>query len=397
MNPIYCEDNFTGEVPVTVIHRARWVVVDPWTVTPNGYVHVENGVIISIGQGKPPATAPIRDHGDGILFPALINAHTHLELCALKGQITTHQGFGHWVRELIEKRAMLDDTTLIAGAESGISEILAAGCGAVGEISSLGLTRDCLLNSGLAGVWFREYLGAGASITDDRKKNSANIMISLAGHAPHTTSPTLLAGIKQRTRSLRMPFSIHVAESNEEMTFMTTGEGPWKTFLLSRGIDPASWGLPTNSPVRHLHSIGILDGQTILVHALHTDAIDLKLIQSSGAHICLCPRSNLALHNRLPDLAGMIRSDIPLCLGTDSLASVGSLNLFDEMACICEHFPEVSPEIIFKMATLGGAGALGLHERMGSLTPGMDAHIGYIDISVSKSSEVLASLVHFHE
>jgi cytosine/adenosine deaminase-related metal-dependent hydrolase len=397
VNSILCEENCSGVAPQALIHRAGWVVIDPWTVYSNGYIQVENGIIHSIGTGIPAGRCSLHDHGSGVLFPAMINAHTHLELCALKGQLPTHLGFGHWVKELIKKRAMLDDTTLIAAAEAGISEIRASGCGAVGEISSLGLTRDCLLNSGLAGVWFREYLGADLSIPDDRVNNSGHIALSLAGHAPHTTSPTLLSRIKRLTRSWNTPFAIHVAESDEEMAFLTTAEGPWKAFLLTRGIDPASWGLPVKSPIRHLHNIGLLDDQTILVHALHTDSTDRELIKASGAHVCLCPRSNLALHGRLPDITGMLQNDIPLCLGTDSLANVSSLSLFDEMACLCEHFPTVSPERIFQMATLGGAAALGLSNRMGSLTPGKDARMGYLDISASTSSEVMASLVHFSE
>jgi cytosine/adenosine deaminase-related metal-dependent hydrolase len=67
------------------------------------------------------------------------------------------------------------------------------------------------------------------------------------------------------------------------------------------------------------------------------------------------------------------------------------------MSCLCEHFPEVSPERIFQMATLGGAAALGLSGRMGSLTPGKEARMAYLDLSASKSSEVAASLVHFSE
>ena len=176
--------------------------------------------------------------------------------------------------------------------------MLASGCGAVGEISSLGLTLEPVRKSGLAGVWFREFLGDHVSITEKWESRSGDLQTSLAGHAPHTTSPKVLVEIKNRTRGQNAPFSIHLAESDEEMSFLTTAQGPWKDFLLSRGIDTASWGLPVESAVRHLHAIGILDNRTILVHVLHADQADLECIHESGAHVCLCPRSNAALHGK---------------------------------------------------------------------------------------------------
>lgn len=378
-----------------IIHRAGWVIVDPWTIYPNGYVRVEDGSIQEIGQGTPAGGDEVKDYGKGVIFPALVNAHAHLELCALKDRIITHKGFGFWVKDLIEKRALLDHDTLREASEIGIREMLASGCGAVGEISSLGLTLEPVRKSGLAGVWFRESLGDHVSNTEKWESRSSDLQISLSGHAPHTTSPEVLVKIKNRTRERNAPFSIHLAESDEEMSFLTTAQGPWKDFLLSRGIDPESWGLPVESPVRHLHAIGILDNQTILVHMLQTDQTDLNIIHESGAHVCLCPRSNHALHGRLPNLDGMIQAGLKLCLGTDSLASVSSLSMLDEMAFVSKSFPMAAPERIFDMATLGGAAALGLDDRMGTLVPGKQARLAYLDIQATKASEVLEALVNF--
>jgi len=381
----------------SVIHRAGWVVIDPWTIYPNGYVRVEDGSIQEIGQGAPACGDEVRDYGNGVIFPTLVNAHTHLELCALKSRIATHKGFVFWVRDLIEKRALLDPKALLEASEIGIREILASGSGAVGEISSLGLTLESVRKSGLAGVWFRESLGDRVSNPEKWESRPGDLQTSLAGHAPHTTSPEVLMDIKDRARGQNAPFSIHLAESDEEMSFLTTAQGPWKDFLLSRGIDAQSWGLPVESPVRHLHAIGILDNRTILVHVLHADQTDMDTIHESGAHVCLCPRSNFALHRRLPDLDKMLETGVNLCLGTDSLASVNSLSMFDEMAFVSKSFPLAAPERIFQMATLGGAAALGLKNRMGTLFPGKQARLAYVDIQASKTSQVVEALVNFSE
>jgi aminodeoxyfutalosine deaminase len=389
-----------GLLPVagrSIVFKAGWVIADAETIYPNGYVRVENGIIMEVGSGKPSGGLTVRDLGSGALFPAFVNAHTHLELCALKGCLKTDKGFGFWIKELIQKREQLSSRALTDAAVLGIRELTASGCGVVGEISSLGLTRDVLADSALSGIWFRECLGEKLTEVDIGEHESKDLIVSYSGHAPHTTSPAVLKEIKVRTDRLNLPFSIHVAESDEEMDFMKSGKGPWKDFLLSRGIDSKSWGLPVESPVRHLQNIGILDGRTLLVHLLHADETALDIIRTTGAHVCVCPRSNSTLHHRLPDLAQMMQTGINLCLGTDSPASTESLSMFDEAAFVSRNYPDISPEKIFQMATLGGAAALGLEKKFGTLIPGKSAGMAYAEIQASEMSQVMERLVNFSE
>ena len=93
----------------------------------------------------------------------------------------------------------------------------------------------------------------------------------------------------------------------------------------------------------------------------------------------------------------MLETGVNLCLGTDSLASVNSLSMFDEMAFVSKSFPLAAPERIFQMATLGGAAALGLKNRMGTLFPGKQARLAYVDIQASNASQVVEALINFSE
>ena len=93
----------------------------------------------------------------------------------------------------------------------------------------------------------------------------------------------------------------------------------------------------------------------------------------------------------------MIKTGVNLCLGTDSLASVSSLSMIDEMAFVSKSFPMAAPERIFQMATLGGAAALGLDNRMGTLVPSKQARLAYLDIQASKATQVVEALVNFSE
>ncbi len=380
------------------IHRAGWVVKDPEAVIPNGYVLVESGLIREVGPyGRnlsAPDNLPVHDHGPGALIPALINAHTHLELGSFKGKINCERGFGQWVQDLLQLRDNSSVAEITAGAETGLNELLATGTGTICEISSLGLTDRLVLDSGLQGLWCREVLGNAASNPDTGLDwPGSRIAASLAGHAPHTTAPELLTHLKHVVAARRLPFPIHLAESREETAFISSGRGAWADFLTTRGIDFSNWPLPSRSPVTYLERLGILDQRTLAVHVLQADAADLDLLGQRRTSVCLCPRSNQALHDRLPDIPGMLARGMRPCLGTDSLASTPSLDLFDEMAFAAAHYESIEPAQILQMATINGADAL-LQPGVGTLEPGFDARMVYVPVSGTDDHQVMEAVVN---
>jgi aminodeoxyfutalosine deaminase len=380
--------------PTPVVHRAGWVVTDPWTIYKEGYVSIESGRINAIGTGNTPDGATVIDHGPGAITPALVNAHTHLELGALCGKLSFHNGFQQWVGDLLQQRATLSNAEITAGILLGKTELMETGCAVVGDISTLGASWEILSESGLAGVWFQEFLGNTFPAALSCREAIGRIHGALAGHAPHTSSPDLLTALKAITRRMGLPFSIHLSESEAEMEFITTATGAWADFLSSRGIDFSEWGLPAASPVSHLDRIGILDDKTLVVHLLHARKSDLDLLAKRGGTVCICPRSNENLHGKLPDLPGMMRAGLRICLGTDSLASVSSLSLWEEMKLVAIRFPMVSPADIWAMATVNGANALGFSDLFGKLTPGRIPAMLYVPVNASRPAAVLEKMVN---
>jgi cytosine/adenosine deaminase-related metal-dependent hydrolase len=379
--------------------RAGWVVAAPGRIIRDGYVAVAGGRITDVGGGTSfPRDLPVADHGPGTLLPLLVNAHTHLELSALSGKLPFDRGFQGWFRSLLEERAATGPEALTAGAEKGIEDLAAGGCGVVADVSTLGLTWEPLLSSGLAGVWFREFLGSPGDETETAAPASESFMkASVAGHAPHTTDPTWLRRLKDATRRRGRPFSIHLDESIDELAFLTTGEGSWADFLTERGIDFSGWALPAEGPVQYADRLGLLDPGTLAVHLIHARRREFDILRRRSVHVCLCPRSNRNLHGRLPDLPGMLEAGLAPCLGTDSLAGTESLSLFDEMAFCARTYPDVSPEAILAMATQNGAAALHLADHFGSLAPGKSAGLLYLPVTASTPSALLERIVHDHQ
>lgn len=378
-------------------HRAGWVMATPSNILPNGYVLTAGHQIIEIGQGRPPEGCKVIDHGPGVLMPALVNTHTHLELSALKGRLPLDQGFQVWVEALIELRAALSDDELRQGVADGIAELRISGCAAAGEISSLGMSRDLFRSSALMGVWFHEFLGA--DVDPSELPNIQPVVdgmagVAVAGHAPHTTSSVLLTKLKKITRQKESVFSIHIAESGDEIEFLQTGKGKWADFLRSRGIDFSDWGLPYPSPLHYIDQLGLVDEHTILVHLLRASRGAFERIAEKGAWVCLCPRSNQNLHQRLPDVEAMRRAGVKLCLGTDSLASVDSLRLLDEMAFLHRAFPSLPPDMILSMATINGARALGIDRYIGSLEPGKQGRMVYLELEAERDDRLMEMIVN---
>ncbi len=399
------------------LHRAGWVLISPWHLIENGCVEVEDGRITNVykipsgrvfsgkntiaqgpltqdpsGQGQ--SGQKIIDHGTGVIMPCLVNAHLHLELSALKDCLCFDRGFAGWVQDLLEKRDAAGEVVLAGEAKKAAKELAAHGTGYIGEISTQGLTKTIVQSLNLSGVWFQEFLGSAqdALIGENRIKKSDLLSFSLAGHAPHTTDPFLLQAVKQQTRAQNLPFSIHLAESDTESEFISGKKGQWGKFLASRGIDTSLWPTGSKSPVQYLDDLGLLDSSTLGVHLLNIDGRDLDILARTQTRICLCPRSNQNLHQKLPDIGKMLEKKLAPALGSDSLASCDSLSIFDEMAFVRQKYPNIEPDKVLSMATINGARALGMEHLAGTLDKGKKSAFIYVDLNEPTKSAIIESL-----
>ncbi|MCK5099152.1 MAG: amidohydrolase family protein, partial [Desulfobacteraceae bacterium] len=302
-------------------------------------------------------------------------------------------------RELLKLRETIDEKIVSDHAKKSAVDLYNSGVLYVGEISTTGITKKTIEQSPLGGVWFHEFLGSKPGSKSDKKElinigKSEMLSCSVAGHAPHTTSPDLLKLKKNETNSMDLPFSIHVDESIAEQEFISTGKGKWADFLKIRKIDYSSWNLPQKSSVVHLLNHGLLDPLTLMVHVLNADDKDLEIIVKSGAKVCVCPRSNMKLHGKLPRLEKMLDIGLKPALGTDSLASCDSLSIFDEMKYIAENY-NILPLNILAMATQYGADALGIGKITGSLEKGKRADMLYIPLKAETETELIEKVIEY--
>ena len=380
--PIYSHKNHE-------IHRAGFIIIDPFTIVENGYIECENGLIKGVFQGVPKQEHI--DHGPGALIPCLVNAHLHLELSALNGMVPFAQGFKSWVQTLLTKRAALTQAQLVQAARISAENLLKLGNKTIGDISTLGLGQTILKDIKINGVCFHEYLGESQDSFDIEK--GSPLSCSLAGHAPHTSSPQLLKTLKEKTRLHGLPFSIHVAESDDETIFIRDKKGDWADFLTSRGINFASWDIGSKTPVSYINDLGLLGPSTMAIHLINVSSSDLGIIADTQTKVVLCPRSNFNLHKKLPDIDAILNHGIPAALGTDSLASCDSLDILDEMRFTAHHYPLLNAADIFSMGTVNGAKSLGLDKVTGTLDKGKKADFIYMMIDSANKNSILERII----
>ena len=344
----------------------------------DGVILARDGIILTVEPYKDYARRPgalppaaIRDLGDVLLVPGLVNCHTHLEISHMAGKTVCGKGFADWVASLVALDVKRPDSVGDALREAVLS-LVACGTAGVGDISSreplavLATTQD----NGIEARIFHEIIGhAETSVTDAIVTATKKTSFSLAGHAFYTTPGEAMVRAKHWCDAAGRPFSLHLAEHQDETQCLRDGSGRLYEQLRQR-ILPPSWRAPGTSPVQYAASLGLLTSGTLAVHCVQCDEADIAALAAGSAAVCLCPRSNACIAVGEAPAAAFAARGIPLCLGTDSLASNADLDVWKE----AEYFLKkniLPANALLRMATVNGAGILGLSNRVGRLEKGM--------------------------
>jgi aminodeoxyfutalosine deaminase len=355
----------------------------------DGWVVIDRGRIVAVGRRGPSDDLREVNLGEVAILPGLVNAHTHLEFSYLRGRIAPAPSFVHWVRAIVAARRARPDPTspeILEAVGSAIEEAEAAGTALIGDISNTLVTFGPLVASDLAGVVFYELIrfradGAGDFVERacrelDRIGPSDRIRRGLAAHAPYSVAPLVFRAIQRATaRTPFVPWSVHLAESAEEVEFIRTGGGPWRTFLEEVGAWDPAFVPPGGSPVTYLDEAGLLDERVLVVHGVQMGPEDLRRLVSRATTLVTCPRSNGHTGAGAPPVADFFRAGLRVAIGTDSLASAPDLNVFAELATMRALAPDVPASRLLDSATLDGARALGFDAEYGSIEPGKRARL----------------------
>jgi 5-methylthioadenosine/S-adenosylhomocysteine deaminase len=361
----------------------RWVV----PVEPDGVLLSDHAVAVRDGRIEavlPRAEAEVRYAGyereelpAHALIPGLVNAHTHAAMSLMRG-IADDLPLMRWLQEHVwpieakhvSPRFVRDGTLAACG------EMLRGGITCFNDMyffpeAALEAALEAGMRAalGLIVVEFPsayaadpdDYLAKGLALRD-RWREEPLVSFCLAPHAPYTVSDATFRRVATILGEVEVPLHIHLHETEEEVARSVAEHGV--------------------RPLERLHRLGLLGPGLIAVHAVHLEDDEIALLARHGAKVAHCPSSNLKLASGIAPVAKLARSGVALALGTDGAASNNRLDLMEEMrlaallAKAAARDAEAMPaRAALRAATLGGAAALGLEARIGSIVAGKEADL----------------------
>jgi 5-methylthioadenosine/S-adenosylhomocysteine deaminase len=348
---------------------------------------VQGDVIRQIGPASEfkaiEAKTVINGHGQ-LALPGLINGHCHAAMTLFRG-LADDLSLADWLNNHIfpaEAEHVTPDMVYwcskLAAAEMILSGTTTVADGYFHEHHAAKAFADAGLRA-VAAQGVIDFPAPGVPDPEKKINHAAEFLAcwqshplvrpAVFAHSSYTCSPETLVAAKELARLEKTLFFIHVAETEQEAGMIQGQQG--------------------DSPVRHLHELGILDAETVCIHANWLDEQDLDILAETKAGVVVCPQSNLKLASGTAPLQALLARGIRVGIGTDGAASNNRLDLIREMD-VCAKWHKlrdldpvaVPANKIVSMATRGGASVLGLHEKIGQLEVEKKADIILVNLDV---------------
>lgn len=374
-----------------LISGARHVLVcdDGSTVLDDTSIAVADGRIVAVASASELDSAVtaerVIDARGHVLLPGLVNLHTHLPMTLLRGvaEDVDLQGF----LELVwaEEARVMDEEGVEIGARLGAVEALLGGTTTTLDMYfHHAAAHRGAVSAGLRhviGPVFFSFPGPDGLSWDERMAmarrwpaelaglGGAHVPLALMPHAPFTVTIEHLSELADLATELGAMVTTHTSENDEE--------------------NEQTQALRGMSPTECLKESGILATRPVLGHGVRLSETDRRAVAVAGAAVAHCPGSNLKLASGAADIVGYRADGIAVGLGTDGCSTSNDLDMFAVMrlaanlARLVRHDPAaISARDVVRAATLDGARALGLADRIGSIEVGKEADLILIDTAV---------------
>lgn len=317
----------------------------------------------------------------GLVMPGLINTHTHAAMSCFRG-IADDLPLMTWLQEYIfplEQRLtpeIVYHSTLLS-----LAEMIKSGTTSFCDMYLF--AKDVARAAEQSGLraWVGEVLfdfpspsygpvEAGFTYVEEmfcRYRQHPLVRVAVMPHSVYTCSPDLLRRLAEIARRENALLHIHLSENASEVATCRDRYGA--------------------TPTRHLDRLGLLGDTTLAAHCVVLDEDDISLLAERKVKVSHCVESNLKLASGIAPVVRLLERGITVSLGTDGSASNNNIDMFGEMNCVAKvHKVDrmdptaMNAETTLAAATLGGATALGVERRIGSLTVGRKADVIVIDL-----------------
>jgi cytosine/adenosine deaminase-related metal-dependent hydrolase len=371
--------------PVLQSHIARWVVPVEGATIENGCVVMRGEAIVGVGPRRI-ADGVVHDHGEAVLLPGLVNAHTHLEFSRLECPLGQRGNtFAEWVQKVVDFR-MSPEFDPAAAIERGLAESVREGVTTIGDIATMAPLHLFDAPPVSASVTsFFELIALSADRANQQvdalddflaRADGPNVCRGISPHAPYSVRPSLFEATVERSAKLRLPLEFHLAESPEELRLLADGDGPMVDFLIGFGVwDPTA--IPRGlRPLDYLKSLVRAD-RALAIHCnyLADDEIEFFATHAERLSAVYCPRTHYFFGHATHPLPRLLAAGANVALGTDGRCSNPDLSLLNEMRFVRQNYPQLTAAEVLKLGTINGARALGVDHEVGSLAVGKRADL----------------------
>lgn len=366
-------------------------------------VVLRGGSVIALGcreeiLGEHPGI-PHLELGRHLLLPGLVNAHGHLAMTLLRG-LGESESLDDWLNHTIwplEARWM-DEDFVRDGTRLAVAEMVATGTTTASDMYYFPETaalacRDAgfrlqatfpLIDIPNAySADFDECLTKGLAL-HDRFRDDALVTTCFGPHSAYTVDPGRLRRVAVLADEIDADVHLHLHETEDEVAgAVRTRGGTW---------------------IRILDEIGLLTERLQAVHMTAVSDAEIDLVSERGVRIVHCPHSNMKLASGICPVTKFLAAGAAVGIGTDGAASNNALDMFAEarLAALLAKSANADATVlpaadIVAMATLGGARAIGLDDRIGSIEVGKRADLVAVDLdhpAMQPLNDPHAALVH---
>ncbi len=395
----------------TIIRAAGIIDAESVQARP-GAILVEGNRILASGNPSEIGSVEdckIIDLPDSLLIPAMVNAHSHLDLSHLG--IREFPGtFRQWIDEIRANR-VVSRNEIAESTSKGLQLSRAGGTAIIGDISGSGSTvpLETQRDMDFAGVSYLEVFGIGARQTDavDRlhravindEGDQSGVRLGLQPHAPYSCGEA----VYHAAATLGRPLATHLAETLEEIEYIAHGRGPLADLQRELGASPDDIVAHGQHPVDWL-SQTLSTNAMMVVHLNYVEPRHLDWLTCWETTVVYCPRASAYFGHPLEDFPphpyqNMIHLGINVALGTDSLICLDTpdrISVLDEMRFLYQR-DNADPRTLLRMATTAGARALNFNPQLVNLAPGPTSGILALNIESENPEDLLTQTLKHND